>query len=82
MADDTTPEDRIFMAKITGLEAVVRALVFTHHDPERLRVVAEKLAEGAKGALLATSWSDEEIQEIDHSVQALLSASGKRGQPQ
>ena len=82
MTNETTPEDRIFMAKITALDAVVRALVATHHDPKTLRLFAEKLCEGAKGALLATRWSDQEIQRVDGAVQGLLSASGKRGQGQ
>ena len=80
MTEDTTSENGIFMAKIAGLEAVVRALVFKHHDAALLRAVAEKYCDGAKGALLATNWSDAEIQRIDQNVQALLSASKKRAQ--
>ena len=82
MTENTTPEDRVFMAKITALEAVLRALVATHDDPNLLRLISEKLCEGAKGALLATRWSDEEIERVDIAVQGILSAAGKRAQGQ
>ena len=64
-------------AKATAIRAmaqhaVVAALVRLHPEPQRLRDLVEQFAEAHRAILLASDWTDEQVQRFDHALDRLV----------
>lgn len=59
--------------RIMAQHAVVLALVRTHPEPQKLRDLVEKFAEATRANLLASRWTDAQVQQFDRSLGVLLS---------
>lgn len=53
--------------------ATIAALVRLHPEPQKLRDLIEQFAEAHRATLLASNWTDEQVQRFDKSLGVLVS---------
>ena len=69
---DNHRDDAISTAtRAMAQHAVVAALVRLHPEPQKLRDLIEQFAEAHRAQLLATDWSDAQVQQFDKSLAVL-----------
>lgn len=59
-------------ARAMAQHAVVAALIRSHHEPQKLRDLVEQFAEAHRATLLASSWTDEQVQRFDRALDVLV----------
>ena len=64
-------------AKATAIRAmaqhaVIAALVRLHPEPQKLRDLVEQFAEAHRSTLLASNWTDEQVQRFDRVLGVLV----------
>ena len=58
--------------RLLAQHVTVLALVRLHPDPQALRDLVDQFAEATRANLLATNWTDEQVQQFDKSLGLLL----------
>ena len=78
MDTSNTPADdqgnRATAARALAQHVVVRAMLATHPEPQRLLALVGQYAEGTRANLLATDWTDEQVQVFETALDRLLAA--------
>lgn len=58
--------------RVMAQHAVVAALVRLHPEPQRLSDLVEQFAEAHRSTLLASNWTDEQVQRFDRVLGVLV----------
>ena len=64
--------ERATALRAMAQNAVVAALVRLHPEPQKLRDLVEQFAEAHRASLLASDWTDEQVQKFDHALDRLV----------